>query len=206
MLEGLDFTAKEELDRIMQNRDKWSLICFSKVYTAGLHSNERASYVEGFVRSHYKYEHTMMDQIDCIKKLQQRECSLEVNSKEAHSYFTHPLYRGLKDQFSQYAVSMMLHQLIESYKYIAVGTNKDNVFHVRTDKGQTFTLVRENEPKKIFCGCSFYHLNEMVCAHSFCLMNAMQIKNLTYFTYLTKWKDDINPDDPSCREMIPKAR
>jgi hypothetical protein len=61
----------------------------------------------------------MLDMIDLAKKLAQRECCLETNSKEAHSYFLHPLYLQLKKLFSPYAQSMMLHQMIESYKYVA---------------------------------------------------------------------------------------
>ena len=35
--------------------------------------------------------------------------ALECNSKEAHSYFTHPIYIQMRKCFSPYALSLMLH-------------------------------------------------------------------------------------------------
>ncbi len=103
-------------------KEKWSVLYYgqTKVYTAGLHSNERAATVDTFVKSQHKYDHNMLDLVDVLaKRLAQRECCLETNSKEAHSYFLHPLYKELKRLFSPYALSLMLHQMIESYKYVA---------------------------------------------------------------------------------------
>ena len=62
------------------------------IYTAGLHSNERAALVDTFFKSQHKYEHTMLEMVELAKKLAQRETCLETNSKEAHSYFLHPVY------------------------------------------------------------------------------------------------------------------
>lgn len=112
--------------RLFDFREKWSLLWYAnphtasgRIFTAGLHSNERAAAVDTFFKSQHKYEHTMLDMIDLSKKLAQRECCLETNSKEAHSYLLHPLYVQMKRMFSPYALSLMLHQMIESYKYIA---------------------------------------------------------------------------------------
>ena len=65
---------------------------YQTMYTAGLHSNERAATVESFMRIHHKLESTVFDMLDASKRLQQKDMSLECNSKEAHSYFTHPVY------------------------------------------------------------------------------------------------------------------
>jgi hypothetical protein len=53
-----------------------------------------------------------------VKKLEAKDCSLKCDSKEAHAYMPHPLYMGVDKNFSKYASTMMLHQLIESYKFI----------------------------------------------------------------------------------------
>ena len=107
--EILDPTLKEEIARIFDNKEKWSQIWYNDVFTAGLHSNERAAYVEGFFKTQHKYECSMMDVVDLAKKLSQRECVLDTNSKEAHSYLLHPVYIALKKTFSPYGLSMMLH-------------------------------------------------------------------------------------------------
>jgi hypothetical protein len=47
----------------------------------------------------------------------------------------------------------------------------------------------------------------MICSHAFCLCNALQIKNITQLKYiLGNWSDEPNPNDPSTRGEIPKAR
>lgn len=42
-------------------------------------------------------------------------------------------------------------------------------------------------------------MNELICAHSFCLLTALQIKSIRSFDYLTRWLDQCHPDDPSTR-------
>lgn len=96
--------------------------------------------------------------------------------------------------------------MIESYKYIAAETNKEHVFIVTTDKNQVFEVEKDIVNRTIRCKCQFYTLNDMICAHSFCLMNALQIKNIKAFDYITRWKDDINPEDPTTREMAQKVK
>ncbi len=116
----LDPAAINEVRRFFEHRQKWSVLFYGgKIFTAGLHSNERAAGVDTFFKSQHKYEHTMLDMLELSKKLAQRECCLETNSKEAHSYLLHPLYRQMKERYSPYALSLMLHQMIESYKYMA---------------------------------------------------------------------------------------
>ena len=112
-IEVLDQNAQNEIRRIFEHREKWSMLWYcnndNQVFTGGLHSNERAATVDTFFKSQHKYEHTMLDMIELAKKLSQRECCLETNSKEAHSYFLHPLYIQLKKLYSPYALSLMLH-------------------------------------------------------------------------------------------------
>lgn len=135
--------------------------------------------MDTFFKSQHKYEHNMLDMIELARKLALRECCLETNSKEAHSYFLHPVYIQLKRTFSPYALSLMLHQMIESYKYIASEFEDDQAscssqrFKVMTDRGGEFIVERNLITKRIYCGCSFHILNDMICAHSFCLMNAL---------------------------------
>ena len=88
------------------------------MYTAGLHSYERAEVIESFTRS-LKYDHSIQQLIDMNTKFESKDCILACNSKEAHAYMTHPVYIAISKQFSLYATSIMLHQMIESYKYIA---------------------------------------------------------------------------------------
>ena len=101
----------------------------------------------------------------------------------------------------------MIHQLIESYKHIASeGTNRDS-FKVKTDRGIIFTLERIWEPKTIKCNCPFSVLNRMICSHAFCLMNALQIKHLGYFGHdIQFWQDEVNPNDPTAADIIPKNK
>ena len=155
---------------------KWGLPYFNKVFTGGLHANERATFVEGFIRMQLKYDHCVVDQLDLVKKIQSVDRCFDINSKEAFSYYTHPLFRSLKEDFTPYACSMMIHQLIESYKYVAFDdpAGNTNEFTVKTDRSLIFHLTRHTEPVRyIHCDCAFSALNKMICAHNFCLMNAL---------------------------------
>ena len=128
----------------------------------------------------------------------------------------------------------MLHQMLVSYKYIASEDDdeedndaekqdddilneydvprgsheKPQYFTVKTDKeGLQFKVKWDRKKKQIFCGCPFYTMNEMICAHAFCLMNALQIKHINYFSYLgDQWSEEINPEDPSTRDLMAKVR
>ncbi|CDW88447.1 protein far1-related sequence 5-like [Stylonychia lemnae] len=206
MIGVLDPNLQTEIIRIFDNSEKWSIRSFDKLFTAGLHSNERAASVEGFFKTQHKYEHSMMDVIDLAKRLSMRECCLETNSKEAHSYFLHPVYIQMKRRFSPYALSLMLHQMIESYKYTAQDTRNESIFLIKTDKNQEFEVEKDIITKAIRCRCQFYYLNDMICSHSFCLMNALQIKHIRNFDYIKRWRDEINIDDPTTRDMQQKAK
>lgn len=139
----LETPVKEELMRIFSLRVKWALPYFNPVFTGGLHANERAAFLEGFIRMQLKYDHCVVDQLDLVKKIQSVDRCFDVNSKEAFSYYTHPLFRQLKEEFTPYSTSMMIHQLIESYKYIAFDDPKDpHVFTVKTDRGIVYSLRR----------------------------------------------------------------
>jgi len=70
MIEPLDLAVKEEIVRLFQLKAKWAIPFFAKVFTGGLHANERAAYVEGFYRMHHKYEHALSDQLECVKRIQ----------------------------------------------------------------------------------------------------------------------------------------
>lgn len=83
--------------RIFTLKEKWGIPFFQGVFTAGLHANERAMHIEGFVRMQHKYEHSLMDQLDLAKKIMALDRSFDTSSKEAFSYYTHPLFRQLKD-------------------------------------------------------------------------------------------------------------
>ena len=69
MIEPLEQQVKDEMVRLFSLRGKWAIPFFPKVFTAGLHSNERAAHIESFQRTQFKYEHTLHDQIDMIKKI-----------------------------------------------------------------------------------------------------------------------------------------
>lgn len=144
-----------------------------------------------------------------MRKLQAIDRCFETNSKEAFSYFTHPLYRALKEDFTPYATSMMVHQLIESYKHIASETALQHIFNVKTDRGLIFTVTRTTEPNKgLRCNCPFSILNRLICSHVFCLMNALQIKHLGYCLPEIReaWQDNPAENDPSVKDIIPKNR
>lgn len=205
MIDPLELPVKEEISRIFMLRERWAIPFFNQIFTAGLHANERAVHIECFIRMQCKYEHSLLDQLDLVKKIQSVDRCLDTASKEAYSYFTHPIFRNLKERCTPYAVSMMMHQLIESYKFVAHETPETNTFLVKTDRNLTFTVIRNNE--KMFCNCPFTILNQMICSHCFCLCNALQIKNITLLKYILKfWSDEPNPNDPSTRGEIPKAR
>lgn len=61
MVEPLDLAVKEEIVRLFSLKTKWAIPFFAKMFTGGLHANERAAYVEGFYRMHHKYEHALSD-------------------------------------------------------------------------------------------------------------------------------------------------
>lgn len=105
--------------------------------------------------------------------------------------------------------------MIESYKYVALDYNEEHAlpgasnqrYKITTDKGIDFIVERNLISRRIYCGCSFHILNDMICAHSFCLMNALQIKTISRaFDYLMRWRDEPNPLDPSTRDMQPKVK
>jgi hypothetical protein len=48
----------------------------------------------------HKYDQSLLDQLDLVKKIQQVDRSFDTQSKEAFSYFTHPLFRQLKQNYS----------------------------------------------------------------------------------------------------------
>lgn len=50
-------------------------------------------------------------------------------------------------------------------------------------------------------------MNQMVCCHIFTLFNALQQKSIAPMRYLiSRWRDEINPSDPSTRNEVPKAK
>jgi hypothetical protein len=57
LIEPLELIVKEEIARLFSYRCKWAIPFFAKVFTAGMHSNERAGFIEGFIRMNHKYEH-----------------------------------------------------------------------------------------------------------------------------------------------------
>ena len=119
LVSNLDRATVREFDSIFKASDKWSVIQYKHLYTGGLHSNERAAFVDSFMRVQYKFDSTLLEIVEACKRMQQKDMSLECNSKEAHAYFTHPVYTQMRKRFSQYALSLMLHQLLVSYKYTA---------------------------------------------------------------------------------------
>ena len=134
----------------------WSVIKYMGVYTAGLHSNERSATIETFMRIQHKFDSNIFDMLEACKRLQQKDMSLECNSKEAHSYFTHPIYSQMRKRFSQYALSLMLHQMLVSYKYTAfdeeeIGDPEDILEGQEEEspkhKAQTF-IVKTDRPNE----------------------------------------------------------
>ena len=69
MVAPLETQVRDEMLRLFSLRGKWAIPFFAKVFTAGMHANERASYIEGFVRMHHKYEHSLSDQLECVRKI-----------------------------------------------------------------------------------------------------------------------------------------
>lgn len=111
--------------------------------------------------------------------------------------------------------------MLVSYKYTAMDDEVEEIieesegfkqkpltFIVETDKpGEQYRLEWDQEGKTIKCPCPFYCMNHMICAHSFTLMNALQIKHIDFFNYLgSQWTDEINPEDPSTRDLLAKVK
>lgn len=126
MIEPLDFSTVNEFKKIFALRDYWSIVTYSKIYTAGLHANERSANTEAFMRVQHKFDSSIFEMLDVSKRLQQKDMSLECNSKEAHSYFTHPVYVQMRKRFSPYALSLMLHQMLICYGYVAEEDEEKN--------------------------------------------------------------------------------
>lgn len=78
----------------------WSVKEYMHLYTAGLHSNERSATIETFMRVQHKFDSNILDMLEGCKRMQSKDMSLECNSKEAHSYFTHPVYSQMRKRFS----------------------------------------------------------------------------------------------------------
>ncbi|CAI2385102.1 unnamed protein product [Moneuplotes crassus] len=210
---SFDSTVERNVANIFSKAEKWSLVSVNGTYTAGLHSLERADAIEGFTRS-LKYENTILSITQHTRdKLEKKDCVLACNSKEAHAYMDHPVYKAIAKNFSLYATSIMMHQLIESYKYIAY-TESDTSFKVTTDTGRNYNItlrveriltetkdLMKQEIKEVkqcfFCNCPFFSTTEMICSHIFCVMNLIQIKNINNFAHLKRWREsneEILPD------------
>ena len=123
-----------DFGKVFQMTEMWSMIKYKNCYTAGLHSNERAATVESFMRIQHKFDSNILEMLEATKRMQMKDMALECNSKEAHSYFTHPVYAQMRSRFSQYALSLMLHQMLVSYKYIAF---EDEVIELVESQGDT---------------------------------------------------------------------
>ena len=123
----------------------------------------------------------------------------------------------------------MLHQMLVSYRYTAFDCEEpedvdasmaiDEFLESKKLMGETSFVVKTDQPgfqyfvnwdrneSKMSCDCPFFVMNELVCGHCFCVMTALQIKHLNYFKTLGhQWSDEVNPEDPSCRELLVKVR
>ena len=100
MIDPLEKSVKVEFEKIFENKILWSVMHYMHIYTAGLHSNERSATVESFMRIQHKFDSSIADMMETCKRLQLKDMSLECNSKEAHSYFTHPVYTQMRKRFS----------------------------------------------------------------------------------------------------------
>ena len=203
---SFDTVAERIVEEMFRKHKKWTLFSFKDVYTAGLHSYERAEVLENFNRG-LKYDHTILQIIELNVKLETRDWILQCNSKEAHAYMTHPVYLAISKNFSLYATAIMLHQMIESYKYIAYEEDSCTSYRVVVEPNKAFqvTLTVQKiktqlanssfsdsitEAKKWFdCSCPFFTNWQMICSHIFCTMNLLQIKNINNFAHLQKWRD-----------------
>lgn len=96
----LDKATVAEFDKLWRHEDKWSLLKYRHLYTAGLHSNERAAYIDTFMQIQHKFDSNLVDMIENCRKCMSKDMSLECNSKEAHAYFTHPIYSSMRKRFS----------------------------------------------------------------------------------------------------------
>ena len=203
---SFDTVAERTVEEMFKKHTKWTLFSFKDIFTAGLHSYERAEVLENFNRS-LKYDHTILQIIEQNSKLESRDWILQCNSKEAHAYMTHPVYIAISKNFSLYATAIMLHQMIESYKYIAYEEESCTSYRVVVEPNKAFqvTLTVQKiktqlsstsfsdsitEAKKCFnCSCPFFTNCQMICSHIFWAMNLLQIKNINNFAHLQKWRD-----------------
>ena len=69
MIDPLELQVKEEIHRIFNLKTKWAIPYFYKQWTGGLHANERAQHIETFIRMQCKYEQSLLDQLDLVKKI-----------------------------------------------------------------------------------------------------------------------------------------
>ena len=68
-------------------------------------------------------------------------------------------------------------------------------------------VVIDNEKKQMICSCPFYMMNNLACAHIFCLLNALQIKNIKFLTHLgVNWNDVVADNDPSTRDLAQRIK
>ena len=97
-------------------------------------------------------------------------------------------------------------ELIESQGDAEMHDTKPSCFTVKTDKpNEEYKLQWLRNEGIITCNCPFLTLNKMICAHGFCLMNALQLNVINYFDHLgNQWSDDVNPEDPSTKDMFLK--
>ena len=148
MIDPLDKAVKIEFDKIFSSKNLWSVRHYSHIYTAGLHSNERSATVESFMRIQHKFDSSIADMLESCKRLQQKDMSLECNSKEAHSYFTHPVYTQMRKRFSQYALTLMLHQMLVSYKFTAFEDDEVEEVPEVPKPGEDQKMDKEGDEKK----------------------------------------------------------
>mmetsp|Transcript_5661 Transcript_5661/g.8958 ORF Transcript_5661/g.8958 Transcript_5661/m.8958 type:complete len:186 (-) Transcript_5661:1084-1641(-) len=109
MVRNLDKTTQSQVETLLDNSPMWSLLAYKEMYTAGLHSNDRAYEIEQFIKSNHKFEMALSDVVQSLSRLQSKDMCLETNSKEANSYVPHPIFVQLKYKFSPYALSLMFH-------------------------------------------------------------------------------------------------
>lgn len=118
------------MDKLFKLAPIWSLTAYAELNTCGLHSNERAATIESYFRTNHKHDSSVMEILSSTQTLQKKDMSLECNSKEAHAYFTHPVYGGLRKHFSPYALSLMLHQLLLAAQFITDKKVEGNTYKV----------------------------------------------------------------------------
>jgi hypothetical protein len=204
---SFDSIAERIVGNIFSKDKKWSLVNFKSNYTAGLHTYERADAVESFNRT-LKYDHTLLNIIELNSaKLETRDCILPCNSKEAHAYMEHPVYQAIAKNFSLYATSIMMHQLIASFQYISQ-PESESTFKVTSPSSSPFIVSLSihhlsspipSAQQCLSCSCPFYSTTMMACSHIFCVMTLLQIKNINYFAHLSRWRG--SSADPDAVEM-----